>query len=115
MESELKLLQDAIHKAESDLIIFFVVLAVVLIAFIIPLYAMILRDRKEHRASESTRQDKYLEREREIIRVITANTEVNAGLKATLEMMNADTKSSFVRIHERIDNVIRLINRRITP
>ena len=109
-----QVLTEAIDKSESDIIIFFVVLAVIMVFFIIPLYGMILRDRKENRAAESKRldsdisaagiqQDKYMERERQIIAVVTANTEVMASLKATLELDGKSTNASLERIHIRID------------
>ena len=60
--------------------------------------------RKERLQHENDRQDKYIEREKHIIAVITSNTEVNAGLRATLEMISANTNQSFARIHERLDD-----------
>ena len=113
---ETQILQDAIQKAESDLIIFFVVLAVVLVVFIIPLYAMIMKDRKERRMTEdsriktqaeadNTRQDKYLERERVIIQVVKENSDVIASLKATLDRDGKTTTASLERIHTRIDKL----------
>jgi hypothetical protein len=98
-----QLMQEIISKTQSELILFFVIVAVVLVMVYIPIYRMMHKERKERLSQENIRQDKYIEREREIIKVITANTEVNAGLKTTLEMMNNDTKTSFSRIHERLD------------
>lgn len=70
---------------------------------------MILKERKERikveterikaeAESVNVRQDKHIEREREIIKVITANTEVMAGLKVTLETTRATTNTYLTRI-----------------
>jgi hypothetical protein len=85
-----------------------------MVVFIIPVYAMILKDRKDHRAAEAkrltaeteatnTRQNKYMEREQQIIAVVTANTEVMASLKSTLERDGKETKTTIERVHTRID------------
>lgn len=109
-----EIFQEAIKKAESDIIIFFVIIAVVLIVFIIPLYAMILNDRKANRKIETERikneteainirQDKYMEHERQIIAVITANTKIMASLKTMLERDELTIINSLTHIHDRID------------
>jgi len=115
MENEYQILQDAIQKAESDIIVFFAIIAVILIAFMLPFYVIIIKDRKDQRKAESkrielenedrnSRQDKYMERESRIIDVITANTEVISGLRTTLEISNSATANSFTRVHERLDD-----------
>ena len=107
-------LHEVINKAESDIILLFVIAAVAMVIFMLPLYGMILRDRKERRVSEAarikdetdaanTRQDKYMERERQIIAVITANTEAITSLKSIFEISSTSTTSSFARVHDRLD------------
>ena len=98
-----QLIHDIINKTNSEIIIFFVIVLIALIAVFIPLYTMVHKDRKNRLAQEGMRQDKYIEREREIIRVITANTEVISGLKATLNLTSTANTTTFNRIHERID------------
>ena len=116
MGSEYQVLRDTVAKAESDIILFFVILAVILIMFIIPLYAMILKDRKGHREIDikrieaeckaaNDRHDKFLEREQTIIQVVKENTEVIAGLKAVFERDSNATRMSLERIHSRIDQI----------
>jgi glyceraldehyde-3-phosphate dehydrogenase/erythrose-4-phosphate dehydrogenase len=75
-----------------------------LLLVFIPFYRMMTKDRKARAAQDNVRQDKYIEREKEIISVITANTEAITGLKATLELTSTSTISSFARIHERMDS-----------
>ena len=98
-----QLLQEIVKQTNSELILFFIIVSVALVLVFVPIYRMMHKERKERLAHENERQDKYIEREREIIRVITSNTEVMSGLKTTLETMNATTNTSFVRIHERMD------------
>jgi adenylate kinase family enzyme len=115
MDAEIyRLLQEIAEKTNSDLILFFIVVAVVLVVFFIPLYAMIMKDRKERNSvaaqrqrdeneAAGVRQDKYMEREKRIIEVVTANTAVMSSLKTTLERDGMATNASLERIHERID------------
>lgn len=96
-------LNNVTSNTQSELILFFIIMTVVLVAVLLPLYRMMMSDRKAKHAADNTRQDKYIEREKQIIQVITANTEVMAGLKATLESSGAATNSSLVRLHDRMD------------
>lgn len=106
MSQEMELLKELTQKTNSELILFFVLFIIAMVA-IIPLYRMMLKDKKEKLKVEAdslnTRQDKYIEREREIIKVITANTEVMAGLKTTIENNTTVTSSSIMRIYDKID------------
>jgi heme/copper-type cytochrome/quinol oxidase subunit 2 len=113
-----EVIQAVVEQTHSELILFFVLIVVVLVVFILPLYVMIMKDRRDRRTTEesraktqadadNTRQDKYIDREKHIISVITANTEVISGLKTTLEIIRTDTTDSFRRIHLRLDEIIR--------
>ena len=86
-------------KIHNELILFFVIVLII----IIPLYHMTLKGRKENLAHENARHDKYLEREKQLINVITANTDAISGLKATLDLSRTSTSDSLARIHDRID------------
>ena len=97
------LLEEIARQTNSELILFFVVVSVVLVVVFLPFYRMVLKERKERLSQDSLRQDKYIERERQIIAVITSNTEVIAGLKTTLELTTTSTQTSFTRIHDRLD------------
>lgn len=106
---EAEILKEVAGKTNSELILFFILLIVAMLIILLPLYRMIMKDRKERIKQEAEssdkRQDKYIEREREIIKVITANTEVMAGLKTTLEKSGTDTTAYVIRIHARIDTI----------
>ncbi len=120
MGNESQVLQDVVQKTDSGIILFAVVVVVALIAFYIPLYTIIVKDRRERRVNEAqrakdeieasnARQDKYMERERGIIQVVTANTEVMASLKSTLERDGQANLASLERIHTRIDGAEKAI------
>jgi len=116
MENEYKILEDIVEKAESDIILFFIIIAVVLIAFLLPLYVLIFKDRKANREIElkrdkasteerNSRQDKYMEREKYIIEVVTANTTVISELRTTLQENKEGNRNSFDRVHLRLDEL----------
>ena len=98
-----KIISEVVQSTQNEFILFFVLIIVALVVFIIPLYGMILKDRKAKLTQEDTRQDKYIEREKQIIEVIKENSAVIAGLKVTLENIGVSTKSALDRVHERID------------
>ena len=87
------------NATSSELILFFVILAVVSL----PLYIAILKGRKAERQHER-------ERERHILDYIRENTEVLAGLKANLDNSGDVTRSTLERIHTRIDEKGRAIS-----
>jgi len=102
--NETNVLNGIVNKTQSDLIFFFIILTIVLVVVLLPLYNMMMKDRKEKQNAENVRQDKYIEREKQIIQVITANTEVMSGLKTALDASGATTNSSLVRVQERMDS-----------
>ena len=108
-----QLLENITTGSDSSLIFFFVIVA----GLVLPLYGLILKDRKYSRAHENEKRkhdadkhDKYIERERELIHVMRENSAVIAGNTAIMESMKtilinngADTKQAFGRVHERMD------------
>ena len=99
--------QAVLDKIHSEIVMLLVLVLVVVIL----LYAMTLRSRKERLAHENAKYDKHIERERQIIdvitNVVTKNTEAISDLKATLESSRTSTSDSLVRIHDRIDGQYR--------
>jgi len=125
-DNEYTLLYEAIEKAENDIILLFVVLGVFLVIVFVPLYGLILKDRKNQRTIESERKamefnaanlrhDKYIEREQQIIKafteVVTGNSEAISGLKSTLDNSGQATTQSLNRVHERIDEHTKMTQR----
>lgn len=107
MSSEAQsVLEQVTTKTQSELILFFIILAVVLMVLIVPLYTLILKDRKEKNKQESDRLGQYMEREKRIIEVVTANTEVMASLKTTLDRDGKATTASIERVHDRLDKLV---------
>ena len=108
-----------IEATSSELVLGLIIIAV----SILPLYGYIISDRRAHRKHEAERQDKDIQREKEIMLVFrehstktAENTAVlvslksylessNADTKRVIESGNADTKKSIERIHARIDDV----------
>ena len=87
-------LESVVRATNSDLILFFVIIAVVAV----PFYVASSRRRKQDKAHE-------VERERLLLDVVKENTAVISGLKVTLDSSKVDTKDTLTRIHERIDDL----------
>ena len=81
-----------VDATNSELILFFVIVAII----VIPLYIIVLKGRKADKLHER-------EREKAILDVVKENTAVIAGLKVTLDHSGESTKSTLERIHTRID------------
>lgn len=101
--TEAEVLNRIIQKTQSDLILFFVIIVVAMVVVLLPLYGLISKDRKVKLQHENDRHSRYIEREAQIIQVVTANTEVMASLKNTLEANGISMSKSLDRIHERMD------------
>ena len=108
------ILDEVARQTNSELILFFIVVAAILLTVFLPFYRMLSKERKERLSQDNLRQDKYLEREKHIITVITLNTEAIVGLKTTLELTSTSTLASFTRIHERLDEQSRKISEQST-
>ena len=91
-----------VQAASGDLILFFVIMAVM----VLPLYAIIIKDRKASRQHDSEKQNKYIEREKEVITVIKENSAVIASVKTLLENQGSENRKSIERINERIDAIL---------
>ena len=105
--------ESVVNATSSELILFFVILAVFLAVVSVPFYAVVSKRRKADKQHENEKHDRYIEREREIIAVIkensaaiAAHTTVTTSLKFFLETTSADTKLALGRIHDRIDFVL---------
>ena len=107
--TEAGIIEQIVKETQSELILFFIILAVFLIIIMIPLFTLVLKDRKHKNQLENERLQQYIDRESRIIQVITANTEVMTGLKTTLERDVLTTSTSLSRIHDRIDDTNRII------
>lgn len=108
--NETQLLEKAVEKTQSELIIFFVILVVAMIVVFLPLYSLVIKDKRQKNTLESNRDNKFIEREKLIIQVITSNTEVMAGLKATLESSGVSTSAAIRLIHKKMSEIDEKIN-----
>ena len=88
------LYESIVNATASELILFFVIMAVLAI----PLYIVVLKGRKEDRRHD-------LEREKQVLEVIKENSTVMAGLKVVLEKSGASTQAELERLHARLDEI----------
>ena len=99
-----RIIAGIVEKTDSDLILFFVLLLLATACVCLPLYKTVKAGRSQRMEHENKRQERMMEREKLIIGVISANSEIIAGLKTTLEMTSANIISSFDRVHDRLDD-----------
>ncbi|MDR1754197.1 MAG: hypothetical protein LBR74_04735 [Eubacterium sp.] len=86
-----QVLNTVAENSGSDLLSFFVVLAVVGILIAIPIYTIILKDRKQKNQYELKRQEQEISREKYLIEIISANTSVLNELKV---LLNTDLRET---------------------
>jgi hypothetical protein len=102
--AEAGILAEIVAGTGSELLIFFVILTVILVAVLLPLYRISMEKRSElHRREHErdvSRLDKFIQREAHIINVIKENSEVIAGLKATFENSGVSTTKTLERIED---------------
>ena len=106
-ESSAGVLEAVISQTGSELIMFFVVAAVIAI----PVCMFIHNENKRKDRREAERHKELLEREKQLMDVISENSRVNAQLKTTLETfgeknekIGEKNEKSLDRVHLRIDD-----------
>ena len=91
--------ESIVQATSSELILFFVILAVIAI----PLYITVLKGRKAERMHER-------EREQQFIEVIKENSAVIAGLKATLDNSGDATKTALTEIASKANKILLIVS-----
>ena len=99
-----QIIQEVARKTNSELILFFVLLLVALIVFFIPMYRMISK-------ATSERQDKYIEREKGLLDIVSKNTEAISLLRATLESSGLITNASLERMQACVNEILQICRR----
>lgn len=91
------------EKTDNNIILFILALGVVIMACLLPIYRMMIKDGKERREFDAKREEK-------LVSVVTANTAALAVLQETLREIGELTRengeltvSTVRRIHERMD------------
>ena len=100
-EKSAGVLETVVNSTGSDLIMFFVVAAVIAV----PVCIFIHNENKRKDKREAERHTELLERERQLMDVIAENSKVQAQLKSTLESFGEKTNVSLFRVHDRIDAI----------
>jgi len=94
-----EVLTQIVKKTDSALVLFFVIAAIAAV----PVCYYLYKHAKHRHAVECSRREQDLQREKNIIHVVSSNTEIMAGLKVTLETNNLAIMRTVDRIHDRID------------
>ena len=121
MGNEADVLETIAKNTQSELILFFIIVALLTV----PIYVLLLKNRKHRNQFENERRSQYMEREKEVLKLIannsdeiknviinntvamTNNTSAIAKLETTLERDRREFHQSVVRIHDRIDESFR--------
>ena len=98
-EQSAGVLEAVVGHTGSELILFFVIAAIIAI----PVCVFIHNENKRRDKREAERHKELLEERKQLIEVISENSRVNTGLKVVLENYGEKTKESIERIHLRID------------
>lgn len=97
MEGYYQVLDSIIRSTDSSLVLFLVILA----ALVVPLYGLLLRDRKHARAHEAALHDRLADRENIVLGVVRENTAALSECVTTMHKTNND----IARLHERLDQL----------
>lgn len=104
-QSEAAVLETIARSTQSELILFFIIAAVVYILTMVPMYIIMTKDRRLKNKYEAARLDSYMGREERIIEVVSSNTTIMAELRTALSKDAVTTNASLSRIHDRIDTL----------
>ena len=107
MTESTNIIEGAINRSDSVLILFF---ALILVA-LIPFYKIFSKERKERAEYENKRQEKYIEQNNLMIKALNEVTSAIVKLDTLIEITTNDSKSSTERVHGRIDQMMVMINK----
>lgn len=105
VDSQIATMADLAKQSNNDVIIFSVIIIIALIIVMIPLYKMMMSNRKQQAEIEATRQTQQMEREKQVLQVVSENSSIISELKSMLATSNTSTNATLTRIHERIDSI----------
>ena len=104
-----QILTDIVNRTDSVLILFFVLAIVALIGVILPLYRLRTKHRAEVMAHEKEmereRADREAGRVREIITVVSTNTEAMHQLNAVIGVLAAASDTAHQRMQDSISEM----------
>ena len=103
--NETEILNQIIEKTDSILVIFFILLLIACILVFIPFYKLFSQNRADKNETEVMKLEKYIQRESQLLEVITKNTEVISELKILFETTIHNFTTSNEKINERVTAV----------
>ena len=103
--NETEILNQIIEKTDSILVIFFILLLIACILVFIPFYKLAPQNRADKNETEVMKLEKYIQRESQLLEVITKNTEVISELKILFETTIHSFTTSNEKINERVTAV----------
>ncbi|MCL2703753.1 MAG: hypothetical protein FWE91_09120 [Defluviitaleaceae bacterium] len=97
-----------VDATNSEVILFFIIVAIVMAVVVAPLYIAVLKDRRETRKHESERDANMQATEndsrQQLMGVIEKNSEAITRLSVTLDKNSEKQVEALKRVHERLDS-----------
>ena len=103
-------LKEVTSRTNSELILFFVIVAVVLIILMVPIYRYTINNAREKRKFQNDQNEMQAKRDAEYIKVIQHNSDVNSQLKTMLELNNLNCIQCKAEHQEKLDIAIEKID-----
>jgi hypothetical protein len=106
MAENASVIESVLNQSDSVLILFFMLIIIALV----PFYKVFSKERKERIEQEHKRQEKYIEQNNLMIKALNEVTSAVIKLDTLIELTAKDSKASTERIHNRIYQMLILLN-----
>ncbi len=113
----IELLNSIIEQTDSVLVIFFILVIIGGILILIPIYKLFSKNKADKNEIEVAKLEKYIQRETQLLDVITKNTEVISEIKVLFETTiknfsesNDSLNEKFTDVDDKLDIVVTKVN-----
>ncbi len=115
--NKIELLNSIVEKTDSVLVIFFILVILGGILILIPVYKLFSKNKADKNETEVTKLEKYIQRETQLLDIITKNTEVISEIKILFEVTiknfsesNSNLNERFNVFDDKVDNITSTVN-----
>ena len=115
--NKIESLNSIVEKTDSVLVIFFILVILGGILILIPVYKLFSKNKADKNETEVTKLEKYIQRETQLLDIITKNTEVISEIKILFEVTiknfsesNSNLNERFNVFDDKVDNITSTVN-----
>ena len=115
--NKIELLNSIVEKTDSVLVIFFILVILGGILILIPVYKLFSKNKADKNETEVTKLEKCIQRETQLLDIITKNTEVISEIKILFEVTiknfsesNSNLNERFNVFDDKVDNITSTVN-----